>query len=253
MPVLFCRLQDGRLFTPLPPEWHADLPIAPFEPPTRLIPAGPFWMGSDTDQEAERPRHSITLPAFRMGTTPVTNAQYAEFLAQTPTHPEPRRAGWFLRKPPVDKATHPVVGVSWHDAVAYCAWLCKATGRRYRLPSEAEWEKAARGTDGRRYPWGEEWIEGAANVNRNGTTPVTAHPAGAAPSGCLDLLGNVQEWTNTPAGWEERIYRGGSYRSSTEEVRCSARAAANEASKVPWRGFRVMMDLAREGKNHAHS
>jgi len=253
MPVLFCRLRDGRLFAELPPELRSDMPIAPFEPETVLIPGGPFVMGSDLDEEDERPQREVTLPDFRMGKYPVTNAQYTEFLAKNPEQPEPRKVGWFLRKPPAGKEEHPVVSVSWHDAVAYCAWLSRkeVTGRRYRLPSEVEWEKAARGSStgsepGRRYPWGEMWQEGVANVGGDETTPVTAYPDGASPDGCLDLLGNVQEWTATEAGWEERVYRGGSYRSGAGEVRCSARGAGNEASRVKWRGFRVMMEIEED-------
>jgi len=244
-PVLFSRSPDNHLLT----LWDGDarplIERQAWEPETVLIPGGPFLMGSDDDAEDEKPQRQVELPDFRMGKTPITNAQYAEFLAHNPEQPEPRRADWFLRQPPQGKEDHPVVSVSWHDAVAYCAWLSRkeVTGRRYRLPSEAEWEKAARGKDGRRYPWGNAWQEGAANVDSNDTTPVTAHVSGASPDGCLDMLGNVQEWTNTQAGWEERIYRGGSYRSTAAEVRCSARAASNEESKVIWRGFRVMMEI----------
>lgn len=242
-PVLFSRSPDNRLLEL--PQGDAQLVIKrqPWEPESVLIPGGPFMMGSDHDHEDEKPEREITLPDFRMGKYPVTNDEYAQFLAHNPAQPEPRRAGWFLRQPPQNKGDHPVVSVSWHDAVAYCAWLSLTTGRRYRLPREAEWEKAARGSDGRRYPWGNAWQEGAANVGTIETTPVTAHPNGTSSDGCLDMLGNVQQWTGTLAGWEERIYRGGSYRSAVDEVRCSARAASNQESKIIWRGFRVMMEI----------
>ncbi|MEZ4866969.1 MAG: SUMF1/EgtB/PvdO family nonheme iron enzyme [Caldilineaceae bacterium] len=242
-PVLFSRSADNRLLQLPEGDARPVIEHQPWEPETLLIPGGPFCMGSCHDEPNEAPCREVTLPDLRMGKTPVTNAQYVEFLAQNPEHPEPRRTGWFLRQPPAGKAEHPVVSVSWYDAVAYCGWLSAATGRRYRLPTEAEWEKAARGKESQRYPWGNEWREGAANVAGDDTTAVTAHPAGASPDGCLDMLGNVQEWTNTPAGREERIYRGGSFRSSAAEVHSSARAASNEASKVTWRGFRVMMEI----------
>jgi len=242
-PVLFTRADDNRLLELPSGDFRAVIERQDWEPETVLIGGGPFVMGSETDEENERPQRVVDLPDFRMGKTPVTNAQYAAFLKANPEQPEPRKAGWFLRKPPLGKENHPVVGVSWHDAVAYCAWLSTSTQRRYALPTEAEWEKAARGTDGRRYPWGNEWRDEVANIGGTATTPVTHYPAGVSPDGCFDLLGNVQEWTATQAGWEERIYRGGSYRSAKEEVRCSARATSNEASKIAWRGFRVMMTI----------
>lgn len=242
-PVLFSRSADNRIVEWPEGDARPVIERQAWEPATVLIPGGPFRMGSDHDEPNEAPHRTLTLPDFRMGKYPVTNAEYAIFLAHNPPQIEPRRAGWFLRQPPAGKADHPVVSVSWQDAVAYCAWLSTATGRRYRLPSEAEWEKAARGQDGRRYPWGDAWQEGAANIASNDTTPVTAHPQGASPDGCLDMLGNVQEWTASAAGWQERIYRGGAYRSAVAEVRCSARAASNEDSRVPWRGFRVMMEI----------
>lgn len=242
-PVLFSRSPDQRILEWPEGDARSVIERQAWEPETVLIPGGPFLMGSDTDAADENPQHEVALPDLRMGKYPITNTQYAAFLAHNPQQPEPRRAGWFLRQPPKGKAEHPVVGVSWHEAAAYCAWLSTATGRRYRLPSEAEWEKAARSKDGRRYPWGDTWLEGAANIASNDNTPVTAHPTGASPDGCLDLLGNVQEWTDSTAGWQERIYRGGSYRSTAAEVRCSARAASNEDSRVIWRGFRVMMEI----------
>ena len=252
----------------------ATTKLLPFEPVTVVIPAGSFLMGSTPSPdipEAETPQHMVELLAYRIGKYPVTNRHYAAFLKQVKTQEEPKRAGWFLREPPQAKLDHPVVGVSWHDACAYCAWLSEKTGRVYRLPSEAEWEKAARGSDGRRYPWGEAWAEGCCNVGGNDTTPVDAYPAGASPYGCLDLLGNVQEWTCTLWGSQpdapafgypydphdgrevnvlgdlppqtRLVQRGGSFKAVPDQVRCAARGHADPASKIAWRGFRVAMAL----------
>lgn len=241
----------------------------PFEPETVFIPAGEFWMGSDTDNANEAPRHQVHLQDFRMGKYPVTNTQYAEFLARNPRQEEPKRAGWFVRKPPPAQTQHPVVSVSWHDATAYCCWLSTVTGRAYRLPTEAEWERAARGYDGRRYPWGDEWRDEAANVAGNAITPVTAYPAGTSVEGCLDLLGNVQEWTNTLWGVDinqcdypypyrgddgredtgvhrlhlRRIYRGGSFKNRATEIHCSSRSSADSDNAILWRGFRVVLEV----------
>jgi len=243
----------------------------PFEPETILIPAGAFLLGSDNDSAAEKPQHTVTLPAYRIGKTPITNRQYAEFLKRNKKQEEPKKAGWFLRQPPLGKLDYPVVGVSWQDACAYCVWLSQETNRPYRLPTEAEWEKAARGPDGWRYPWGNEWLDQRCNVGANDMTAVTAYPDGASPYGCLDLLGNVQEWTQTIWGTDEnncdypypydpsdgredpaasqytarvlRIHRGGYYRSEAAQVRCSARAGSDQATKVTWRGFRVVMEV----------
>ena len=129
----------------------------PFEPEMVLIPAGEFLMGSDpsVDKDAygdEQPQHTLHLPDYYLAKTPVTNAQYVAFVQAT-DHAPPRH--WKSeRKPPRGKENHPVVWVTWHDAVAYCDWLSKVTGEPYHLPSEAEWEKGARGSDERIYPWG---------------------------------------------------------------------------------------------------
>jgi formylglycine-generating enzyme required for sulfatase activity len=270
IPILYMRLHDGRLFTPLRSELRRDLPGKPFEPETVLVPGGAFLMGSD-DQPDEAPAHRLTLSTYRIGKFPVTNCEYAEFIKRVRTQEEPKRVGWFIRQPPAAKLDHPVVGISWHDARAYCAWLSQESGRTYRLPSEAEWEKAARGPQGLYYPWGNQWGEGYANVASADTTPVDAHPQGASPYGCQAMLGNVQEWTNTLWGRDEqnngygypydptdgredpeaaqylgraaRIHRGGSYRSPPAEVRASARAGSSQDARVSWRGFRVVMEI----------
>lgn len=172
-----------------------------------FIPAGPFTMGRNDGPADERPAHTINLPAFRIDRMPVTNHQFAAFLnangAMT-IHGERRydfddgdariqaANGVWLADPGYED--HPVIEVSWIGALDYCAW----TGAR--LPSEAEWEKAARGTDGRRFPWG----AAAPDATRaryaagwNATLPVTTHPAGASPYGVLDMAGNAWEWVSS--------------------------------------------------------
>jgi formylglycine-generating enzyme required for sulfatase activity len=176
----------------------------------------------------EQPASVVRVPPFAIGRCPVTNAQYAVFVEAT-GHPAPQHFGdWGL--PPRGKEDHPVVNVSWHDAVAFTKWLSEATGRAFRLPTEAEWEKAARGTDGRLWPWGDEWPSGVKRANTadggpGDTTPVGAYsPQGDGPYGCADMAGNVWEWCSTkwrndyttpadegPGGDDRRVVRGGSW------------------------------------------
>ncbi len=259
-----------------------ETPRLPFEPETVLIPAGPFLMGAsptDAVPPEETPQHEVTLSAFQMGRYPITNAQYVEFIKREKQQEPPKKTGWFLRKPPADKLDHPVVGVSWEDALAYCRWLSGQTGRIYRLPTEAEWEKAASwaeeqgsgGAGGKRlYPWGDTWEVGCCNFGSDDTTPVMAFPSGISFYGCGDMLGNVQEWTSTlwgsdpkenmfpypyraGDGREEakpvhlhrvyRVYRGGSFRDEPGKLRCSVRGNSDPESKIRWRGFRVVLDI----------
>ena len=171
------------------------------------VPAGPFTMGRDDGEPDERPAHTVQLPAFRIDRVPVTNADFAVFLNAVGVRGEGgqrlyddddrdarvhrRGARWVVE---AGYESHPAVEVSWHGARAYCAW------RGARLPTEAEWEKAARGTDARRYPWGNE----APDPSRarygsgwNATVPVGVHPRGASPYGVLDAAGNVWEWVSS--------------------------------------------------------
>lgn len=243
---------------PASPLLATELVRQPFEPATVLIPAGPFLMGDD-EVPTDAGQRTVELPVYRMGKTPVTNAQYAAFLRQNPAVREPDRQRWFLRKPKAGLGDHPVVNITWHDAQAYCAWLSQVTDRPYQLPSEAQWEKAARGPGGQIYPWGERWQDGYANVegyaDPSGTTAVTTFAMAASPYGCLDLLGNVQEWTSTAWGDDEppTAYgvRGGSYRSRPNTLRCSTRESIHPDAKVAWRGFRVILytHVAHEGKD----
>jgi formylglycine-generating enzyme required for sulfatase activity len=165
-----------------------------------LIPAGEFLMGSDPKkdkdaEDSEQPQHILYLPDYYLAKTPVTNAQYQAFMLATGYDPPEH---WEGKSHPRGKGDHPVVRVSWHDAVAYCNWLAEVTGKPYRLPSEAEWEKGARGSDGHIWPWGDQWDAKRCNAlesGKGGTTPVGAYPQGASPYGLLDMAGNVWEWT----------------------------------------------------------
>ena len=162
-----------------------------------LIPAGEFIMGTNNRLPDEGPEHKVTLPAFYIDKYEVTNLQYKKFNDAThrksPSH-------FKNRTYPEGKADHPVTFVSWFDAEAYCHWAGK------RLPTDQEWEKAARGTDGRNFPWGDEFGDDRANTpvrwesldQAGDTTPVGAFPGGASPYGLYDMSGNVWEWT---ASW----------------------------------------------------
>ena len=156
-----------------------------------LIPAGPFLMGSQSGTPEESPPHLRELPAFYLDRTEVTCAQYAAFLAAT-GHPPP--PGWTNGLPPASTEKLPVTNLRWSDALRYALWAGK------RLPTEAEWEKAARGPDGRHFPWGNADDAARRNKDSGKLLPVGSFPAGASPYGCLDLSGNAWEWT---ADWFE--------------------------------------------------
>jgi formylglycine-generating enzyme required for sulfatase activity len=213
------------------------------------IPAGRAKLGVDPVQPAsDAPAGRVEMTTFHITRTPVTNAQYAAFTAATGYRPP---VHWEGAEPPAPLADHPVTYVDWHDAQAYCAW---AGGR---LPSEAEWEYAARGSDGRRYPWGDA-VPTALHCNYGGqigaTTPVWRYAAGASPFGLLDMAGNVWEWTATlyrpylycagdgredPAAIGQRVVRGGSYQHGSHELRCAARDQLYPDACDVYIGFRV--------------
>lgn len=215
-------------------------------PELTQVPAGPFLLGSESAEreaayaldetayghsrtrqaawyENEVERRELTTPGFFITTTPITNAQYAAFVADT-GHPPPdvrpetwkqfglvhpyartHRHAWADGKPPEGREDHPVVLISYDDAQFYARWLTLRTGLRWRLPTAREWEKAARGTDGRRFPWGDVWQPELANTHDLGpfdTMPVGSFPEGASPYGMLDAAGQVFEWTQTLVGKE---------------------------------------------------
>ncbi|MSP14045.1 MAG: NACHT domain-containing protein [Chloroflexi bacterium] len=246
------------------------------------VAAGKFKMGSAAkDKQAnddEKPQHIISLPEYRLGKYPVTNAEYARFVAAK-GYQQPRwwtEAGWDWKKEEkrtepdywqdlrFNKPNQPVVGVSWYEAVAYCRWLSAELQQTVRLPSEAQWEKGARGTDGRVYPWGNTFDAGRLNSGEGeqavrGATPVGIYPGGAGPYGAFDCAGNVDEFCATRWGkpypydakedeWQEaylagddrrRVLRGGAFYYSDGGVRCAYRLDDFPHHGGSYIGFRV--------------
>ena len=221
------------------------------------VPAGEVRLGNDPRAYAgpalagEVPLHEVDLPGFELSLTPVTNAQYARFVRAT-GHPDPGH--WSGNDAPAELAEHPVTHVDWLDARAFCGW---AGGR---LPTEAEWEKAARSDDGRLYPWGAtepggDLLTFARGSKEGSTTPVGAYPLGASPYGALDMAGNVWEWVGSvyraypyrhddgredPRVAEPRVLRGGSYASpGARWVRCASRSRSYPSRRQAHIGFRV--------------
>lgn len=222
------------------------------------VPAGRFWMGSDdADPDAyddEKPRHRLYLPGYQIGKYPVTNRQYAVFVRAT-GHRHPRH--WENGRIPSGKGDHPVVWVSWSDAVAFCEWATRRAGHSIRLPTEAEWEKAARGPDGRRYPWGNRWLSRRCNTEEaeiGDTTPVDRYPGGVSPYGVWDMIGNVWEWTSSARkpypyraddGRERmssddwHVLRGGAYWNSPAAARAASRSLSRHDDHWYENGFRL--------------
>jgi formylglycine-generating enzyme required for sulfatase activity/nucleoside phosphorylase len=253
------------------------------------IPVGSFMMGSDQRrdklamEDRECPQHEVNLPSYYLAHWPVTVAQFAAFMNESSFQPQDPNC---LR----GIANHPVVRVSWHEAMAYCRWLnerlrelarerldaenlLSESERRFwrgladgslgiGLPSEAEWEKGARGTDGRIYPWEDEADPNLANHNvtgLNGTSTVGCFPGGASPYGCEDLSGNVWEWTRSlfgdypyppegtkrqaredPAATGPRVLRGGAFLDGAWYARCACRDDGMPGYRYDYYGFRVV-------------
>jgi formylglycine-generating enzyme required for sulfatase activity len=247
-----------------------------FEPELVVVPGGAFLMGTSQEQidvmlkrfqwakevkekswfEDEQPLDELILDEFEIGRFPVLNVEYAEFVRSAGISAPPHWSGGRL---PEDLADHPVVNVTWYDALAYVDWLAERTGKPYRLPSELEWEKAARGTDGRLWPWGNDWDPTRVNMRSSGsgrTTPRAQYsPTGDSPYGCADMAGNVWEWCRsiyrpypymTDDGREDlqesgpRVLRGGCWAdSSPNNVRCACRVWNDPGYWFDIYGFRV--------------
>ncbi len=250
------RLQERARY----PNFHNELAMEML-----FVPSGSFMMGSETRDAAphEQPAVHTTVSCFYMARYPVTNSQYEAFDAAHRI----RRATW------ADDA-HPVIYVSYKDALNFCQWLTQREGRKYRLPTEAEWEYAARGTDSRVFPWGDRldaghyanfadkrtgfaWSDPSIDDGYAETSPVGMYPRGASPFGVEDLSGNVYEWCldffdfyrgqarvnpKGPNNGTRRVYRGGSWRARIASLRASARSFNTPEYLANDVGFRVVCE-----------
>ena len=241
-----------------------------YEPELIRIPAGEFLMGDD--------KHPVDVAEFYIGKYPITNVQYTAFVkAKNYDRPE----HWKDGRIPAGKESHPVVYVSWHDSVAFCDWLSQATGREFRLPTEAEWEKAARGglcipgpggalmdnpLPARQYPWGGEFDAGKCNTLESGikyTTPVGKYsPKGDSPYSVADMAGNVWEWCSSLdrdyaynaddgrvgrvplTASVARVLRGGAWYGDQDAAAASYRNLDHPDGRFSGGGFRVVAGLA---------
>jgi formylglycine-generating enzyme required for sulfatase activity len=236
--------------TPTSPA-NSGPPVAP--PGMVYVPGGSLLLGTDSGDEFERPAHKVTLEPFFIDVYEVTCEEYARFAAET-KHPVPAR--WKGGKPADPKL--PVTGVNWDDAVAYAKWAGK------RLPTEAEWELAARGNEGRKYAWGNDWNPNAANAGPASAKKLVAvgsHPEGVSAFGAHDMIGNAWEWTSTdlqpypkgrisyPEGGPRKVIRGGCWRSAVDEATGTYRGAWYPRGNHDFgdTGFRCVKDLTATG------
>jgi formylglycine-generating enzyme required for sulfatase activity len=279
-------IEDLKLYFTLTARAEAPQTMPPaevarlvFEPQMMKIPAGKFLMGSTKEQaqvvlkesnndkdwqrylDWEQPQHSVELSEYFIGKYPITNREYQAFVRDAKYKPP---KGWEGDQFPAEKGSHPVVNVSWSDATAYCSWLRGKTGKQYRLPTESEWEKAARGEDGRVYPWGDTFDPRNANTSETqlGDTSDVGKfsPHGDSFYGCSDMAGNVWEWCNdwfdeneykqkqakdqkkaqNPQTGSSRILRGGSFGNLHLGSRCANRYGNNPFNIDWFFGFRVV-------------
>jgi formylglycine-generating enzyme required for sulfatase activity/energy-coupling factor transporter ATP-binding protein EcfA2 len=244
-----------------------------------LVKEGKFMRGS-SEADNEKPQREIYLDNFMIGKYPVTNEEFKEFIDDGGYDKEEfwTKEGWQWReenKIYEPKYWHdrkwnapnfPVVGISWFEASAYVSWLSKRTGNPYRLPTEAEWEKAARGTDGSKYPWGEHFDEKLCNSYESGlnrTSPVDIFPKGKSPYGCFDMAGNVWEWCSDwyddnyyanspdrnpkgPFSGASRVARGGGWFNFARDCRSAIRYCYGRygpRARDDLLGFRVLQEL----------
>ena len=223
-----------------------------------LVPGGEFTMGTNQKEALgpniprsnndARPEHKVTLPSFYIDKTEVTNAQYKAYCDATnyPTPPQ-----WKEGKYPNGEDDFPVTHVSWYEARAYAAWAGK------RLPTEAQWEKAARGSDKREFPWGNNWDAKRVVWHRNRPFKVGSKPNGASPYGALDMAGNVFEWTaswydaypNAPHqfaefGTQMKTIRGGGFDGGDILARTHFRSVAYPSARSDMIGFRCVQDAS---------
>jgi len=229
---------------------------AAIQPALVEIPEGWFLMGSDSGQDCERPIHRLWIDSFRIAATQVTNAEYNRFLQSTASVPPP-----FWNDPDFNHPQQPVVAVSWYEAVRYCKWLGAQTGRHYRLPTEAEWERAARaGAEQKKFPWGNEppqSLPDYATRWHTGPQPIGRYAPNAF--GIFNLCDNVHEWCSDwydanyyevspernpggPESGQRKASRGGSWRHHIKVARCSARSSIPPDFQYADYGFRMACD-----------
>ncbi|NLF78992.1 MAG: SUMF1/EgtB/PvdO family nonheme iron enzyme [Chloroflexi bacterium] len=238
------------------------------------IPAGEFLMGSDKDKDPwaydnEMPQQTVYLDSFTISRYPITFAQYAAFVEDEGYQNSSywTEAGWkwkgdkehpeaYWNDPEWHIANHPVVGVRWYEAYAFTQWLSAKLDVEISLPTEAQWERAARGTDGRIYPHGNMLDAGKGNTSETGigrTSAVGLFPEGASPEGVLDMIGNVFEWSmtkwrasysesedNDPSGTRGRVVRGGSWLDDQVNARCAYRFRLDPGNRFDSIGFRLV-------------
>jgi formylglycine-generating enzyme required for sulfatase activity len=244
----------------------------PYAPEMVRINAAEYSMGIDLSEArqieehysivtggllSETPKVKAVLKPYSIGRYPVTNREYFAFVEETGCRPP---VHWIAGSYPSNQGDHPVVNVSWEDANQYCAWLSQKTNKTYRLPSEAEWEYAARGNTDFRFPWGNEWDQQRCNTkesNYQHATPVDLFSQiGSSWCGCADMAGNVSEWTkssfvpypgntNTQTKYnpDDRVLRGGSWNHAAEKARCTYRSCETLTLRESWIGFRCACDL----------
>ena len=253
--VYFTLTRSAEAPQPMPPP--AEVARLVFEPQMVRIPAGKFLMGSTPEQivqaikdgadknwvQNETPQHIVELSEYSIGKYPITNREYQAFLRDVKEQTPPR--GWDGDQFPLEKGGHPVVNITWNDATAYCKWLSDKTKKNYRLPTEAEWEKAARGEKGLIYPWGDTFDLVKANTYEAGLGDTSEvgqfSPQGDSPFGCADMAGNVWEWTSSlfnsypyraDDGREDmhstgaRVLRGSSFVNHHRYAHCASRHVA---------------------------
>lgn len=243
--------------------WRDQKAVACIIPPLCPVPGGEFLMGSDrtTDPLADDDECSPTptlVASFAMAAYPVTVAEYV-LAVQAGALPAPHDWGepQFSWQDQQQRLDHPVIYISWENARDYCHWLAAMTGQAWRLPSEAEWEKAARWDTAvhpphaRIYPWGDQWDHQRANTIDGGpgmTTPVGFYndQGDASPYGCHDMAGNVWEWTSTiwegPQVWEAwRVVRGGAFHNPPRHARTASRTRDDETLFYGLIGFRLAL------------
>ncbi|MDE1917155.1 MAG: SUMF1/EgtB/PvdO family nonheme iron enzyme [Sphingomonadales bacterium] len=267
-PMLLTLLQDGhaelgmRIAAGNLLALDGDPRIDPLNPEMIEIAGGQVSMGLPADKveavlerharlglsrdwiEKEVPRHNLELAPYRLARYPVTNSEYRLFLLETGDEEIP--TSWAFRRYPAERANHPVHTVSARAAQAYCDWLSTRSGRCMRLPSEAEWEYAAAGPQGREFPWGETFDPAKANTAECGlfdTSPVGAFIGGESPFGLCDMGGNVEEYVTDAYG----AYPGGA------EVRDDLVALHGSYRIARGGAFSRFADLARTRRRHGHN